>query len=116
MISDLIDENELNTGNREEGMFFAARSFATKASFGIGSFVAGIALDIIAIPKNVLPEDVALETVNLLAVLGGPGMMIFFLSTIFISNRYPLNEARHKEIMAGIKLNNDKIKFEVSNH
>jgi GPH family glycoside/pentoside/hexuronide:cation symporter len=116
MLSDVIDENELNTGNREEGMFFAARSFATKASFGIGSFVAGIALDIIAIPKNVLPEDVALETVNLLAVLGGPGMMIFFLSTIFISNRYPLNEARHKEIMAGIKLNNDKIKFEVSNH
>jgi GPH family glycoside/pentoside/hexuronide:cation symporter len=108
MLSDVIDENEFNTGNREEGLFFAARSFATKASFGLGALMAGIALDVIALPKSALAADVAPETVNLLAILGGPGLMLFFLSTILISRNYPLNEARHQEIMAGIKLNNQK--------
>lgn len=114
MLSDVIDENECNTGQREEGKFFAARAFATKASFGLGSFMAGIALDIIDIPKNALPDSVPLETVDLLAFLGGPAMMIFFMSTILISNRYPLNEARHKEIMVNIKKNKDGPKSELS--
>jgi Na+/melibiose symporter-like transporter len=45
MLSDVIDEHELNTGKREEGLFFAARSFATKASYGLGSFFAGTGLE-----------------------------------------------------------------------
>lgn len=111
MLSDVIDENEFNTGNREEGLFFAARSFATKASFGLGALMAGIVLDVIDLPKSALAADVAPETVNLLAILGGPGLMLFFLSTILISRNYPLNEARHKEILAGIKINKDNIRM-----
>lgn len=105
MLSDVIDENEMLTEQREEGLFFAARSFATKASFGVGAFFAGIALDIINLPKGADPATVPTHVVDLLALLGGPGMMLFFLATIFISNRYPLNEVRHKEIMEKIKLN-----------
>jgi GPH family glycoside/pentoside/hexuronide:cation symporter len=55
MLSDVIDEHELNCGRREEGLFFAARSFATKASYGLGSFFAGIGLDIIKFPQGASP-------------------------------------------------------------
>ena len=103
MLSDSIDEHELDSGKREEGLFFAARSFATKASYGLGSFFAGIGLDIIHFPRAATPESVPADAVLNLAILSGPVMLILFAATVVISNRYPMTADRHREIMAGIK-------------
>ena len=103
MLSDVIDEHELNSGRREEGLFFAARSFATKASYGLGSFFAGVGLDIIHFPRAATPENVPSEAVLSLAVLSGPVLFVLFTATVVISSRYPLTAARHKEIMSGIQ-------------
>ena len=45
MIADTVDENELITGKRQEGMFASAIAFSAKATSGIGGFLAGVALD-----------------------------------------------------------------------
>ncbi|MEP4148623.1 MAG: MFS transporter [Halioglobus sp.] len=102
MLSDSIDEHQLECGKREEGLFFAARSFATKASYGLGSFLAGIGLDIIKFPKSATPETVPVEAIMKLAILSGPVLLVLFIATVLISNRYPMSEARHREIMAKI--------------
>ena len=99
MLSDSIDEHEMITKKREEGLFFAARSFATKASYGLGSFFAGIGLDIIRFPKGATPENVPAEAVLKLAILSGPIMLLLFAATVMISNRYPMTVERHREIM-----------------
>ena len=52
MLSDTIDQHEMETGRREEGLFFSASSFAQKASFGLGALFAGIGLDVIKFPKG----------------------------------------------------------------
>lgn len=95
MLTDIVDEHELVSGRREEGLFFAARAFATKASFGLGSFVSGVGLDIIRFPTDATPETVPPEAVSSLAILAGPVLMLAFIATIGLSNRYPLNRARH---------------------
>ncbi|MCR9183991.1 MAG: MFS transporter [Halieaceae bacterium] len=102
MLSDSIDEHELDSGKREEGLFFAARSFATKASYGLGSFFAGVGLDIIRFPRSATPDTVSQEAVLSLAVFSGPVMLILFVATVLVSNRYPMTGRRHQEIMAGI--------------
>ena len=102
MLSDSIDEHELETGKREEGLFFAARSFATKASYGLGSFFAGIGLDVIQFPRSATPETVSQEAVLSLAIFSGPVMLVLFAATVMISNRYPMTAQRHREIIAGI--------------
>ncbi|GHD12397.1 MFS transporter [Halioglobus japonicus] len=103
MLSDCIDEHQLNSGKREEGLFFAARSFATKASYGLGSFFAGVGLDIIRFPQSANPESVPQEAVTSLAIFSGPVMFILFVATVAISSRYPMTEARHREIMRQIE-------------
>jgi Na+/melibiose symporter-like transporter len=104
MLSDVIDENELLTGRREEGLFFAARSFATKASYGLGSFFAGIGLDIIHFPQGASPETVPDDAVLSLAIFSGPVMFVLFAATVLISSRYPLTQSRHAEIMRQIEV------------
>jgi GPH family glycoside/pentoside/hexuronide:cation symporter len=105
MLSDVIDEHELNTKRREEGLFFAARSFATKASYGLGSFFAGIGLDIIRFPQSASPETVPPDAVLSLAILSGPVMFVLFSATVIVSTRYPLTAAKHHDIMRGIQEN-----------
>jgi Na+/melibiose symporter-like transporter len=103
MLSDVIDEHELHSSKREEGLFFAARSFATKASYGLGSFFAGIGLDIIQFPQSASPETVSSDAVLSLAILSGPVMFVLFSATVLVSSRYPLTAARHGEIMRSIE-------------
>lgn len=103
MLSDTADEHELHTGRREEGLFFAARSFATKASYGLGSFVAGIALDLIAFPRGAAPEDVAVESVNRLAIVAGPLLTVLFVFVLIILRRYPLTAERYQEIAIALQ-------------
>jgi Na+/melibiose symporter-like transporter len=103
MLSDSIDENELSSGHREEGLFFAARSFATKASYGLGSFFAGLGLDIIRFPQNATPASVPAEAVAKLAFMSGPVMFLLFVSTVVIFRNYPLTAARHREIATQIE-------------
>jgi len=103
MLSDVIDEHELNSGKREEGLFFAARSFATKASYGLGSFFAGIGLDIIHFPQGASPETVPGDAVLSLAIMSGPIMFVLFAATVIVSRRYPLTVGRHGEIMDEIR-------------
>ena len=106
MLTDTIDENELLTGKREEGLFFAARGFCTKASFGFGALFAGVSLDFIRIPRDVDPSLVSPEAITKLAIIAGPVCLILFLATIFISHRYPLSEQKHKDIIKAI---NDRV-------
>ena len=61
-LADIADEHELNTGIRQEGVFYAARAFFSKTSNGIGHVIAGVALDFIAFPKNAVPGDCLLYT------------------------------------------------------
>jgi len=104
MLSDVIDERELLSGQREEGLFFAARSFATKASYGLGSFFAGIGLDIIHFPRTATPDNVSPEAVLSLAIFSGPVLFVLFAATVVISSRFPLTAAKHAEIMREIEL------------
>ena len=103
MLSDVIDEHELHSQRREEGLFFAARSFATKASYGLGSFFAGVGLDIIRFPQAASPETVPVDAVFNLAFMSGPVMFVLFVATVMVSMRYPLTAARHREIMQTIE-------------
>ena len=103
MLSDVIDERELLSGQREEGLFFAARSFATKASYGLGSFFAGIGLDLIHFPRTASPDNVPPEAVLSLAVLSGPVLFVLFAATVLISSRFPLTATRHAQIMREIE-------------
>ena len=102
MLSDTIDEHELVSGRREEGLFFAARSFALKASFGLGAFIAGLALEVIKFPKGAALDQIPTQALTNLAIFAGPISLFLTLLTIVISKNYQLHEERHNEIRSQI--------------
>jgi len=100
MVADVIDEGELETGRRQEGMFSSAIAFSAKATSGIGGFVAGIALDVIAFPKQAAPGTVPEDKLFMLGLAVGPCMFLLYLLTLVFLRQYRITRARHEEIIA----------------
>lgn len=100
MIADTVDESELATGRRQEGVFASAISFAWKATSGAGGFLAGLTLEAIAFPTQAPPGGVPAEKLVALGVAVGPLMMALNLLSLVFLSRYRLTRARHAEVLA----------------
>lgn len=106
MIADAIDENDLLTGKRQEGMFSSTIAFTSKATSGVGGFVAGVVLDVIAFPTQAAPGSVAQDKIFLLGLAVGPCMFLLFVPSLFFLRRYSITRGRHAEILATLEQRN----------
>ena len=98
MLADIADLHETTTKKRQEGLFFAANSFAQKATFGFGTLFAGIGLQLIAFPKQVDVSQVSEQTIYHLGLIAGPVPMIIYFFAAFLATKYDLNKAKHAEV------------------
>ena len=101
-MADSVDEHELASGSRQEGIFFAASSFAIKAPFGIGSFAGGLGLNLIDWPTG--PDvrtaaDIDPQTIVQLGLLIGPGLSVAALIALWCFAWYRLTRDNHAAIL-----------------
>ena len=102
MMADIADEHELDTGRRQEGIFFGALLFAVKATSGLGQFVAGWGLDLIDFPLRAEPGTVSTATTDALAILYGPGIAFLAVLSVIVLSRYRITNERHAAIVAAL--------------
>jgi Na+/melibiose symporter-like transporter len=106
MMADVADEHELASGRRTEGIFFGAVAFSGKMSSGLGTFLAGVGLDLIAFPRGahiVSAADVAPQTILELGILVGPVVAGFGVVSVWCYTHYHLNRERHAEIISDLQ-------------
>jgi Na+/melibiose symporter-like transporter len=97
MVADVVEDSELRTGRRSEGVFFAARSFAQKAVHGIGTFAATMILTAIEFPQNASPGEVAPEIVRNLGLVYVPVLLVVYLAAITLLTGYRISRESHGE-------------------
>lgn len=96
MMAEVIDEYESLHQKRNEGFFFSTMSFAYKCTVGFGYFFAGILLDLIAFPKQITQIDqVAQEAIHGLGMIGGPLLLVVYLSATLFIYPYPIDKKNH---------------------
>jgi GPH family glycoside/pentoside/hexuronide:cation symporter len=79
LMADLLDEQELSTGRRQEGVFFAAAAFVLKATTGLGAMLAGVVIDIVGLAPGSEPGSIELSVLQSLgwfAVILTSGMAV----------------------------------------
>jgi Na+/melibiose symporter-like transporter len=97
--ADVIDTDELATGERKEGSFFAAWSFANKLAGGLMLGVVGVALDLIGYQPN---QDQTESVRSAMVFLMGGLPMIGFAIGMAVFSRFDLKRAEHGRIRAEI--------------
>lgn len=100
MFVDVIDENEMFTGLRQEGVFNSAIAFVFKSVSGVGGFMAGVVLDAVAFPKDMIPGEVVPETLIKLALSVGVGVTTLTILSVMFLTKYTITRARYNEILA----------------
>ena len=107
MVADIVDEQELKTGHRQEGVFFAAISFSAKATSGLGGLVAGVGLDLIDWPQGEAirtAADVDPEIISRLGLLFGPGVAVFGFAAVWLYTLYRLDRDTHAGILDELRV------------
>lgn len=64
MLADVVEENEVRTGLREEGVFFAANIFVQKCVSGLGVLTTAALLSVAGFPAQANPGTVPAETLT----------------------------------------------------
>lgn len=103
MIGDIVDDNELVTGLREEGLFYSARAFFAKASYSFGHFFAGIMLDyFVKLPFEAIPGEIEPDVLFRLGLTAGPLMGVAALVSLAIYSRYRLTRKHHADVIEAL--------------
>jgi GPH family glycoside/pentoside/hexuronide:cation symporter len=106
LIPDVIDLDELKTGQRREGIFYSFMVFLQKIGLAIGLFLVGQALDFAGFmettagePPPVQPESALLA----IRIVIGPLPTCFLIGGLILASFYPITQSIHEEIMLKLR-------------
>jgi Na+/melibiose symporter-like transporter len=97
MVADIVEDSEVATGRRSEGVFVAANSFVQKATSGVGIFASSLLLGAIGFPRGAQPGQVDAETVRLLGLVYTPVLVGLYLVAIAFLSTYRISRESHEE-------------------
>jgi len=109
MINQVVDVHELHRGGRREGVYYAGFWFAQKTAGGLGSFLAGVALDLIRFPVEqtkaqgaalVLPDSIS----NALGFCCGPVAAVLTAASALAMLGFRLDSRTHASVVERLKL------------
>jgi GPH family glycoside/pentoside/hexuronide:cation symporter len=101
IMADIADDQELQSGKRQEGLIFSFVTFAMKATSGAGHFFAGLALSLISFPteKNVQPGDIPEDLLFKLGIVYGPSVLVFGLVCFYFFSFYNITRESHEKTL-----------------
>ncbi len=117
IVADLLDDHELRTGYRQEGMFNAGLSFSGKAVTGVGIVLGGLMISLIQLPIGVAPSDVSEEVIFRLGLVVGVLIPLLYIIPISLIPRYKLTRDVVLDIQAKLALQREtQGNIEVTSH
>jgi len=101
LVADVVDEDELITGRRREGMFFGINGFIIRFAYSMQGIIAGIVLSISGYSKDltVQPPSAVSGIRFLIAVVP----ILALLIALYGAWRYPLHGQRLAEVKAAVE-------------
>ncbi len=95
MTADVVEDFELRTGRRSEGLFFSATAFVAKAVSGVGIFAASILLWVVGFPEGARPGEVDPGVLRALGLAYFPTMAVFYACGLACLSRYRITRESH---------------------
>jgi GPH family glycoside/pentoside/hexuronide:cation symporter len=102
MLPDVIDLDELQSGQRREGLYFSSLVFLQKLGLAAALFLSGQLLSWTGYsPQAVTQPDQALWAIRLLI---GPLPALLLLGSLWFAYRYPISRDHHRQILAALDM------------
>ena len=96
MIADIVEDSELQTGRRSEGIFFAGISFIRKLAQGSGVMLAAIVLSVASITPGMRPGNVPEAQLQMLGIGYAVSLLSIWMLMIFCVSFYRISREGHE--------------------
>jgi Na+/melibiose symporter-like transporter len=97
MIADVVEDVEVRTGRRSEGLLFSADSLFKKTTSAAGPAIAGLIIWIVAFPPDARRTGVSPEVLHNLALVYLPSVMVLYVSAILCLFLFPISKQVHED-------------------
>ena len=104
MMADIVEDSQLRTGRRSEGLFFSANAFVQKAVSGLGGLISGIILAIAHFPATAKPGQLPPGVVTHLAWIYMPIVLGMYALSMLTIAFYTITRESHERAVAALKL------------
>lgn len=92
MIADTIDVEELNSGERKEGIYYGCMTLCYKLSQSVAIFILGIFLDLVKFDSSLTIQPAS--TVFALGMILAVGSILSVIAAMLFYNKYSLNREK----------------------
>jgi len=96
MMADVVEDSELETNRRSEGLFYAARSFASKAVSALGIILAGTIVSLVGMDGIQGVADMTNEMRGNLASFFLPTYCGLYFLAIYLISKYRIDRETHQ--------------------
>ncbi len=103
MIGEVIDEAELENGERREGIYNGIFTFVRKLGGALGIFAALAILDLFGYQTVADPHALGEPARQAIRWLTALGPVVFIAIGLLFARGYPLTRLRHREILEGLE-------------
>ena len=100
MMADVVEDSEIDTSRRSEGLFYATRGFAAKAMSAGGIFAAGIIVTLVGMESFVTAEDMTRDHRILLTSLFLPLYCGLHATAIVLLMFFRIQKDTHEQNLA----------------
>lgn len=100
MCADVVEDHELKTGRRAEGVMAAANLFVSKTTSGIGIFASSMLLAFVGFPENATPATVGADTLRNLALFYVPSLLAMHGCAVICILSYRITRESHAHTLA----------------
>ena len=103
MMADVVEDAAVSTGQRSEGLLFAANGLIAKCVTGVGTFLSGLVLAWISFPQQATPGQVDPAILHQLGMVFVPVVTIFSAVAIAVLLFYDIDHAAHQRNLAKLE-------------
>lgn len=107
MMSDVVEDHQVKSGRRSEGVLFAANAFLLKCVSGLGLLAGSTILGLVDFPQGATPGHVAPEILRRLAVIDICALGILHAVSIALVAGYRITREKHAENLKSLRTGPD---------
>ncbi len=97
MMADVVEDAAVSTGQRSEGLLFAANGLISKCVTGVGTFLSGLILAWVSFPQHAIPGQVDPAILRHLGMVFLPIVATFSAIAIAVLTLYDIDRSTHQK-------------------
>jgi Na+/melibiose symporter-like transporter len=114
MMADVVEDAAVSTGQRSEGLLFAANGLISKCVTGIGTFFSGLLLAWVSFPQHATPGQVDPAILHHLGMVFVPIVAMFSAISIAVLMFYDIDRSTHQRNIERLESADDAESIRVS--